>query len=50
MINTILTKQYKIYFDKKLEYLLLFFLIILSVYFNISQRGSKLLISNIAII
>ncbi len=50
LINTILTKQYKIYFPKKLEYFLIFFLIILSVYFNISQRWNKLLISNIAII
>ena len=49
-INTIITKQYKIYFHKNLEYLLLFFLIILSVYFNLSQRWEKLIISNLAII
>ena len=49
-VNTVLTKQYKVYFWKKLEYLLLFFLIILSVYFNISRSWSKLLVSNISII
>ena len=50
MINTILTKQYKEYFNKNLEYSLIFFLILLSVYLNISQWWKKLLISNIAII
>ena len=50
IINTILTKQYKIYFDKNLEYLLLFLLIILSVYFNLSQKWRNLLISNLSII
>lgn len=50
VINTILTKQYKIYFDKNLEYLLLFLLIILSVYFNLSQKWKNLLISNLSII
>ncbi len=50
IINTIITKQYKIYFNKNLEYLLLFLLIILSVYFNLSQRWKKLLTSNLAII
>ncbi|MCD5380491.1 adenylate/guanylate cyclase domain-containing protein [Candidatus Gracilibacteria bacterium] len=49
-VNTVLTKQYKVYFGKTREYLLLFFLIILSVYFNISRSGKKLLISNISIV
>ncbi len=49
-INTVLTKQYKVYFEKKLEYLLLFFLIILSVYFNVSMSGKHLLTSNLTII
>ncbi len=49
-VNTALTKQYKVYFGKTLEYLLLFFLIILSVYFNISRSWNKLLVSNLAII
>lgn len=50
LINTILTKNPKIYFNKILEYLLLFSLIILSVYFNILTRGKKLLISNLSIV
>ena len=50
VINTILTKQYKTYFNKDLEYLLLFLLIILSVYFNLSQKWKNLLISNLSII
>ena len=49
-INTVLTKQWKIYFPKNLEYLLLFLLILLSIYFNLSQRWKKLLYSNLAII
>ena len=50
VINTILTKQYKIYFNKNLEFLLIFLLINLSVYFNITQKWKNLLISNISII
>jgi adenylate cyclase len=50
LINTILTKNYKINFDKNLELFLIFFLIILSVYFNISWRWRKLLVNNLAII
>jgi len=50
VINTILTKQYKTYFNINLEYILLFLLITLSVYFNISQKWKNLLISNISII
>ncbi|MDQ7023636.1 MAG: CHASE2 domain-containing protein [Candidatus Gracilibacteria bacterium] len=38
IINTIITKQYKIYFYKNVEYLLIFFLIILSVYFNLISK------------
>lgn len=50
MINTILTKNYLQYFDKNLEYILLFLLILLSVYFNLSRSWYILLASNIAII
>jgi len=50
MINTILTKNYLQYFDKNLEYILLFLLILLSVYFNFSRSWIILLASNISII
>ena len=50
LINTELTKKYKIYFDEKAELFLIFFLIILSVYFNLSQSWKLLAISNIAVI
>ncbi len=50
MINTELTKGYKIYFNKNAELLLIFFLIILSVYFNISRSWKGLALSNIWVI
>ena len=50
MINTILTKNYLQYFNKNLEYILLFLLILLSIYFNLSRSWYVLLFSNIAII
>lgn len=50
LINTILTNQYKIYFNKNLEYFLIFILILLSVYINLTQRWKNLIISNLSII
>lgn len=49
MINTVLTKSFIKYFDKKLEFLLLFLLIILSAFFNLSRSWYVLIASNIAI-
>ena len=50
MINTILKKDFLVYFNKQLELLLIFFLIILSVYFNLSKSSYILILSNLAII
>lgn len=49
-INTILTKNWIRYFDKNIEWLLIFLLIIVSVYFNFSRSSFVLVFSNIAII
>lgn len=49
IINTILTKNYFIYFDKKLELCLIFLLILLSVYFNLSHSSYVIIFSNISI-
>ncbi len=46
IINTILTQKFLVYFNKNLEWLLLFLLVITSVYFNLSRSRSTLLISN----
>lgn len=50
MINTILKKDFLVYFNKNLEWLLVFLLIILSVYFNLSRSSYILIFSNVAII
>ena len=50
MINTILTKNWIKYFDKSMEWLLIFLLIIVSVYFNISKSSYVLIFSNLALI
>lgn len=50
MINTILTKNGVKYFDKNIEWFLIFLLIIVSVYFNISKSSYVLILSNIAIV
>ena len=50
MINTVLTNTYLKYFNWKLEWLIIFLLIILSVYFNVSRSWYLLIYSNIAII
>lgn len=49
MINTILTKSFLQYFNIRLEWLLIFLLILLSVYFNFSRSWYVLIFSNIAI-
>ncbi|MFK7779541.1 MAG: adenylate/guanylate cyclase domain-containing protein, partial [Candidatus Gracilibacteria bacterium] len=50
MINTILTKSGIKYFDKNIEWLMIFLLIIVSVYFNISRSSYVLLFSNVALV
>ena len=50
MLNTILKQDYLVYFDKNLEWILIFFLIILSVYFNLSKSSYVLIFSNLSII
>jgi adenylate cyclase len=49
-INTILTKNYLIYFNKFLELALIFFLILLAVYLNLRTWGTYLFLSNLWII
>ena len=49
MINTILTKNGIKYFNKTLEWFLIFLLIIVSVYFNFSKSSYILVLSNIAL-
>ncbi len=49
IVNTILTKNYLLFLDKNLEILLIFTLILLSVYSNLSRSGYVLVFSNIAI-
>lgn len=50
IVNTILTKNFLVYINRYVEFLLLFLLIIVSVYFNLSRSSYALLFSNIAII
>lgn len=50
MINTILTKNGIKYFNENLEWFMIFLLIIISVYFNISKFSYVLILSNIAIV
>jgi len=50
MINTILTKQWIKYLDTKIEWLLIFLIIIVSVYFNISKSSYILIFSNISLV
>ncbi len=50
MINTILTKSSIVYLDNTLEWILIFLIIIVSVYFNISKSSIVLTISNITVI
>ncbi len=50
ILNTILTKNFLIYFDKNLEILILFLLIILSVYINITRNWKTLIFWNISVV
>lgn len=49
-INTILSGKHLIYFNSWLEFILLFLLIILAIYFNFSKNNRFIIISNISII
>lgn len=49
IVNTILTKNYLLFLDENLEILLIFTLILLSVYSNLSRSWYVLIFSNIAI-
>lgn len=49
IINTLLTKNFIIFFNPTLELLLIFLLILLSVYFNLSRSSYVLIFSNISI-
>ena len=49
MINTVLKWQFLSYFNETYEWLLIFLLIIISVYFNLSRSGIVLIFSNIAV-
>ena len=50
MINTVLTKNWIKYFNENLEWILIFLLIIVSVYFNISKSSYVLILSNLSLI
>ena len=50
ILNTFLSRQFMMYFDKHLEWLLIFFLIVLSVFVNLSSSVRILLLGNIFII
>ena len=50
ILNTLLQEEYTMYFDRKLEWLLIFLLVILSVYANLSPSNKILLISNLLIV
>lgn len=49
-LNTILQKDFLVYFDTKLEWLLLLSLIVVSVYFNLSRSSFVLILSNLSLI
>jgi len=50
LINTVLTKNFLVYFDEKVEWILILLLIIVSIYFNLSKSWIVLIISNLLII
>jgi lipopolysaccharide export LptBFGC system permease protein LptF len=50
MLNTILTNKYISYFNKTLERFLIFLLIIVSAYFNISRSSKVLIFTNFSLI
>lgn len=49
ILNTIITKNFVIYFDEYFEWILIFLLIIVSIYFNLSRSGYVIIFSNIFI-
>jgi len=49
IMNTVLTKRYLVYFDRWLEWTLIFLLVVLSVYFNLSKSNIVSIFSNIYI-
>lgn len=50
ILNTLLQEEYAMYFNSKLEWVLIFFLVVLSVYANLSPSNKVLLISNFLIV
>lgn len=50
VINTVLTKNWIKYFNENLERVLIFLLIVVSVYFNISKASYVLVLSNLALV
>jgi len=50
ILNTLLQEEFAMYFNKNLEWLLIFCLVILSVYANLSSSNKVLLISNFCIV
>lgn len=50
ILNTLLQKEYTMYFDRQLEWLLIFLLVIVSVYANLSSSSRVLLVSNFLIV
>jgi len=50
IMNTVLTKRYLVYFDRWLEWTLIFLLVVLSVYFNLSKSNIVSIFSNIFLI
>ncbi len=50
ILNTLLTREYAMYFDSQLEWILIFFLVILSVSVNLSPSNRVLVFSNIGIV
>jgi adenylate cyclase len=50
ILNTLLSEQYMTYFDRHLEWIMIFFLVILSVSANLSSSNRVLLLSNIGIV
>ncbi len=49
-LNTILQKDFLVYFDTRLEWILLLLLIVVSVYFNLSRSSFVLILSNLSLI
>ena len=50
IINTILTKNFLVYFDRQLEWVMIFLVVVLSVYFNLSRSRRVLILSNLIIV